>query len=111
MLKRRDAVLDLLPSSASSSDKQKLRGSKFDNHLLFEQSDVDSINSTIESSIQREANVKLTSFVSGSSSSSSKPKDSKDSRRPAQSQRQSSRSDKSPKKSFSRTSSSKAPAG
>ena len=63
LLRRRDTVLDLLPSQTPAADLQALRCSSLSSALLFDPAVVDSTLGQIDSSIQREANLRVSQIA------------------------------------------------
>ena len=63
ILKRRDAVLDLLPAQTTQGDLQALRSSSLLTDYLFEAPLVSSVSKNVEATIRQDTNVKLTQSV------------------------------------------------
>ena len=63
LLRRRDTVLDLLPSQTPAADLQALRCSSLSSAMLFDPVVVDSTLGQIDSSIQREANLRVSQIA------------------------------------------------
>ena len=59
ILKRRDALLSLLPPQVPESQVLELRSSRFDIPELFSDDTLDKVAETLQSTLQREANLKV----------------------------------------------------
>ena len=57
ILRRRDSILSLLPSQVPDSQVMALRASSFENHELFDSNVITQVTDTLQSTLQREANL------------------------------------------------------
>ena len=59
ILKKRDALLSLLPSQVSDSQINSLRSSSFESRYLFDSEAIDKVSESLQSTLQREAHLQV----------------------------------------------------